>query len=206
MAITTVRDGFFFSGWNPPTTFWVRARRTHVANLFLRNPCWVSASGRSATNSGRIRRSRTFIAGRRSEMGLFDVSRWRSLPAFGIGMITACFHIARMLIERREKLNKWMRCSMTFRPRCFRWWMMSPSGSGAVVFFSFWFTSQPFLGWKVWWCGWAGGLVLVGCTWSVGYGCGDLFAKTGSYFEIIWVGLVVKYYGLVNCGVLFLSG
>ena len=74
MVIMTVREEAF-SWLSPSTTFWVRGRRADVVNLFFRKPCWVSANGRSATSSGRIRRSRILIAGLRSEMGLYDIPR-----------------------------------------------------------------------------------------------------------------------------------
>ena len=70
----------------------VRNSRAKVEDLFLRKSCWVSTSGRSAAGYGRIWRSRTFIAALKSEMCMYNVSRWRCLPALAIGTMTA--HVA----------------------------------------------------------------------------------------------------------------
>ena len=55
--------------------------------------CWYGA-GIYLLMVGRIRDSKTFAAGQRSEMGRYENPWERSLSGFDIGMINDVFHIA----------------------------------------------------------------------------------------------------------------
>ena len=56
-------------------------------DLSLRNPCRDSARASFVISSENIKRSKTLMAGLRSEIGLCDVPGWRGLPALGLGLL-----------------------------------------------------------------------------------------------------------------------
>ena len=83
---------------------------------------------------GRIRDSRTFAAGQRSEIGRYEVPTEVSLPGFGIGMINADFHIAGIGQVVTERLKRAVMYSIALGPRFFKWKMLSLSGPNAQLF------------------------------------------------------------------------
>jgi len=119
MSIVTVRLGGRFCS-NAVATFCASGRGAEVVGLSLRKPFWVSAEGRPATSSGRMRRFSTLMSGLRKEIGLEEVSRLRGKPALAIGTITACFHIGEMLASRRDSLYRSTKYWMPLGPSCLR--------------------------------------------------------------------------------------
>ena len=92
-ATQTVRSGGFL--WlNPIAMSVVNCNRAEVVECSCLKPCWSGAGWRYLLIVGRIRDSRTFAAGQRSEIGLYEDPWEVSLPGLGIGMINEDFHIA----------------------------------------------------------------------------------------------------------------
>ena len=56
------------------------------------------------------------------------------MPGFGIGMINDDFHIAGIWQVVTERLNRVVMYSIALGPRCFKWKMLSLSGSKAFLF------------------------------------------------------------------------
>ena len=92
-ATQTVRSGCFL--WlNPIAMSVVNCNRAEVVECSCLKPCWSGAGWIYLLIVGRIRDSRTFAAGQRSEIGRYEDPWEVSLPGFGIGMINEDFHIA----------------------------------------------------------------------------------------------------------------
>ena len=72
----------------------VNCNRGEVVECSCLKPCWSGAGRRYLLMVGRIRVSRTFAAGQRSEIGRYEDTWEVSLPGLGIGMINEDFHIA----------------------------------------------------------------------------------------------------------------
>ena len=71
----------------------VNCSRAEVVECFGLKPCWSGAGRRNLLMDGRIRVSRTFAVGQRSEIGRYEVRWLASLPGFGIGMLNDECHI-----------------------------------------------------------------------------------------------------------------
>ena len=70
----------------------VNSNRAEVVECSSQKPCWSGAGWRDLLIVGRIRVTRTFAAGQRSEICRYE-DHWEvSLP--GLGMINEDFHIA----------------------------------------------------------------------------------------------------------------
>ena len=61
-----------------------------------RKPCWDGERGMWWVSVGRSRRSKTFIAGHRRDMGRYPDPKPAGLPGFRTGIIVDCFHIEGM--------------------------------------------------------------------------------------------------------------
>ena len=72
----------------------VNCNRAEVVECSCLKPYWSGAGRIYLLMVGRIRVSRTFSAGQRSEIGRYKDSWEVSLPVLGIGMINNDFHIA----------------------------------------------------------------------------------------------------------------
>ena len=85
-ATQTVRPGGLL--WlNPIAMSVVNCNRAEVVECSCLKPGWSCACWRYLLIVGRIRVSRTFAAGQRSEIGRYE-NHWEVyLPGFGIGMI-----------------------------------------------------------------------------------------------------------------------
>ena len=83
---------------------------------------------------GRIRDSSTFEAGKRSEIGRYEVPREVSLSGFGIGIDNEDFHISGMWHVVTERLKRAVMYSIALGPRCFKWKMLSLSGPKVLLF------------------------------------------------------------------------
>ena len=101
----------------PETMVWVRGSRADVVEWRMRKPCWESASGSASLRKGRSRRSSTFTAGHRREMGRYDELMDGGLPGLGMAMIVADFQMAGMSALARDRLNRWVRYCMPLGPR-----------------------------------------------------------------------------------------
>ena len=97
---------------------------------------------------GRRRRSRTFTAGLRREIGRNEVLVSDGLPGFGRGITIACFHSAGILAVLMELLKMLQRKWMPLGPRCFRWRIVILSGPAAVEFLHFRIVSATMCGEK----------------------------------------------------------
>ena len=94
-ATQTVRSGGFL--WlNPIAMSVVNCNRAEVVKCSCLKPCWSGAGWCYLLIVGRIRVSRTFAAGQRSEIGHYEDPWEVSLPGLGLGMINEDFHIARI--------------------------------------------------------------------------------------------------------------
>ena len=92
-ATQTVRSGGVL--WlNPFAMFVVNCNRAEVVECYCLKPCWSGAGWRYLLIVGRIRDSRIFAAGKRSENGRYEDPWEVSLPGLGIAMINEDFHIA----------------------------------------------------------------------------------------------------------------
>ena len=92
-ATQTVRSGG--SLWlNPIAMSVVNCNRAKVVECSCLKPCWSGACWRYLLIAGRIRDSRTFAAGQRSEICRYEDPWEVSLPGLGIGIINEDFHIA----------------------------------------------------------------------------------------------------------------
>ena len=92
-ATQTVRSGGFL--WlNLSATSVVNCNRAVVVECSCLNPCWSGAGWLYLLIVERIRVSRTFAAGQRSELGRYEDPWEVPLPGLGIGMINEYFHIA----------------------------------------------------------------------------------------------------------------
>ena len=78
----------------------VNCNRAEVVMYSCLKPCWSGAGVDQRSGwiylliVGRIRDSRTFVAGQRSEIDRYENPWEVSLPGLGIGMINEGFHIA----------------------------------------------------------------------------------------------------------------
>ena len=91
-ATQTVRSGFLWL--NPIAMSVVNCNRAEVVECSCLKACWSGAGWRYLLIVGRIRDSRTFVTGQRSEIGRYEDPWEVSLPCLGIGMINEDFHIA----------------------------------------------------------------------------------------------------------------
>ena len=78
---------------NPMALSVVNCSRAEVVECSGLKPRWSGAGRRYVLMVGRIRVSKTFAAGQRSEMDRYEDPWEVSLPGFGIGMINNDFHI-----------------------------------------------------------------------------------------------------------------
>ena len=72
----------------------VNCNRAEVAECSYLKPSWSGAGRIYLLIVRRIRVSRTFATGQRSEICRYEVRTEMSLPRFGIGMINKDFYIA----------------------------------------------------------------------------------------------------------------
>ena len=92
-ATQTVGSGGF--PWlNPTAMSVVNCNRAEVVECSCLKQCWSGAGRRYLLMVGRIRVSRTFAAGQRSEIGRYEDPWEVSLPGLGMGMINEEFHLA----------------------------------------------------------------------------------------------------------------
>jgi hypothetical protein len=116
-----------------PTAILVTIDRSAVMVLrFGRYPCWVGELGRVVEKYGRCKRSRTFTAGERSEIGLYPVLRFAGLPGLGTGTTLAFFQMEGMLALEMERFYSSVRKAMPRGPKNFKWSEVRPSGPTAV--------------------------------------------------------------------------
>ena len=129
IATATVLCGGW--GWlNPKATLCERGRRAVVVERFVRKPCCVDDRGR-VFSSGVRRRSRTLTVGDKRDMGRYPDPKLAYLPGLRTGMTMECFHMEGMVAVLYERLYRWVSNAMPRGPRCFKWWMVRPSGPTA---------------------------------------------------------------------------
>ena len=92
-ATQAVRSGGFL-WFNPIAISVVNFSRAEMVECSGLKPCWSGAGRRYLLMVGRIRVSKTFAAGQRSEMGRYEDPWEMYLPGYTIGMINDDFHIA----------------------------------------------------------------------------------------------------------------
>ena len=92
---------------------------------------------------GRIRVSRTFAAGQRSEIAWYKVLWAVSLPGLGIGVIGGCHIDGIWHVFFTEKLKRAVMYSITLGSRCLKWRMLSLSGPDALLFLQLFCSSLP---------------------------------------------------------------
>lgn len=95
-------------------------KRADVVEWRGRKPCWCSAGGRCVVMMGRIKASRVFTAGHKSEIGRYDVAKLGSFPGFGSGTTSEVFQIAGIRPCAKERLKISVRSATPIDPRCFR--------------------------------------------------------------------------------------
>ena len=79
---------------NPIAMCIVNCIRAEVVECSGLKPCWYGARRIHLLMVGRVRVSRNFAVGQRSEMGRYEDPWEVFLPGFGIRMINDDFHIA----------------------------------------------------------------------------------------------------------------
>jgi hypothetical protein len=129
---------------NPDAIDCVRGSSAEVVEWRGRKPCWVSARGSASVRKGRRRRSSTFTAGHRREIGRYEELLDCGLPGLGMVMIVADFHMAGMSALARDRLKRSVRYWMPLGPKWRRWRMVKESGPVAVE------VPEPFTACLVW--------------------------------------------------------
>ena len=82
----------------------VMGRSAVVVDLAGLNPCCVSAKVKPSWRYGSSSRSRTFTAGERREMGLYEEARVLGFPGLGMAITMALRQMAGMSAWAMERL------------------------------------------------------------------------------------------------------
>ena len=98
----------------------------------------MSGISRCSVKVGNSIHSKIFIAGHRSETGLYEVDSCAGFPGFSSGMIVERFHISGIVQVCRDRLKIAVRYFIPKGPMCFRCIvaiLSGPSAFDALAFF-----------------------------------------------------------------------